>query len=235
MDLPSHCIDNLERGSDYSCLKPVRISVSDSKSFKMSTRMMEIIETLLPTGFVVMAGGYVAYLEGLTKTHGDVDFFLVYQTGRLDKEEIESLCWKALEEYPFCKNKELAYVFTTRSYGYQCKYIYTEEGDEDDEALLFNVIFKEVEVHPQNWLRAAKFIINDFDMPVCCAALSPDKRHIFRPYQASLNDRFRLENRTPFSQARHDKRKKKYEERIVHFGSPSTLSSLCFNKLTEKV
>lgn len=210
MELPLHTFNKIKKESVISgFFKPIQ---NKNELFEKVLDIWITIQKHAPETYVVIAGGYVAYLEGLTNTFSDIDFFIftnhcVYIGDRL-----------LLRPKWFISEQKAEYQFFSKHIEIPFK----------DNVLDVNFIFKQIDSLPENWLSAAISVLSDFDMGICAVAIYPDKNNLFRTEQASLTFRQVCGNER---YTKYNQRKRKYEKRLIHFGAPSTLAVLCLKQL----
>lgn len=196
------------------------------------------------TSFVVIAGGFATYIEGVTNSFSDVDFFIIQQV------EDEPLYLTQLGISPYLKrvfhldNFEKGTVVKTT---FSRKYLEYQSPSfkvpvkYKHFVLNYNIITVQPIVY-LNWINAVKYLYFSFDYPICKVALTPDCTSLLRFEPVSLTFTHypdlclfdpgcregRIRDR---ALVRSKQRKQKYQDRFVHFGTPLSLLSLAWSAI----
>jgi len=176
--------------------------------------------------YVVLSGGFAAYLEGLTNNFGDVDFFIVSKRfittdklARVSKRIFKTLKITEPTLYRITRDPEEE-VLVYPSFSRKDRVFYPSLN----ETICYNII-PVFNKEAQNWQEAAEQVLSTFDLPICAVALTPDFRRLVRFEQASL--KIKSLPKTSFvKKLRSIIRREKYRRRARHFGKVYSLQNI---------
>lgn len=160
---------------------------------------------------VVLAGGYVAYLEGVTRQYNDVDIFLVgTKEGQFDtvmeilRDDIASeLKGKFYKSYNEFSSGPVVALVSVRNINLEINIMLTP------------TIFLD---GTGDWISAAVSLLRGFDLGVCMCCLWKSTTRVFRTQHVDLQNRDDGGDRV-----RRALRLSKYQSRFRTWGTPMTL------------
>lgn len=256
--ISSHVLKILKFTAEQRAFYKIK-NVSQEKREYLS-KVEEVHKSLSKINFpntqIVIAGGFPAYVEGITKRFTDIDVFIV-SPSPLDLEVrnnygytyqstlyywlLSPLFRAADVVLGFSPPIEALYCYPDLWLNFKIKLNFYKDSTQ----LTFNFIFVKCEF-AVNWIAAAKLVLSGFDNTFCRVVLSPDFQHIMRFQSPSLllakilvvplfcdlelpRERSRTQRNLVIQ--RLCIRAEKYFQRIINFGSPLTLFNLAWSSL----
>lgn len=201
------------------------ISITPHKShiFENVMKVYSSLTKYLEHSYVVLTGGYVPFVEGLTSEYLDIDFFVLADKPGVVRDWINNKWTDLIGDWKFQSN-----FFECDSYPWNGDifrvYYLDVTTPRKREKLLINIILSTKPPTCLDWVSAVKTVTNKFDIGVCCAAIMPDGRNIIR---------FRTPSYRNPSRSITLWRSDKYRQRMICYGSPDKLVVLAWQKILE--
>ena len=258
-DLPDHVgllIKKQLEDQVFSKFTPKKEEIARLEEVK---KVYQLIRNQFKDDFTILTGGYVAFLEGLTRTFGDVDIFIL-KRDRLKQNNFRYHNRRCIHDVSLrhlgrlngffktlspslsmgCDNGPSSLISTLcgnypGSKTRKDKIRYPALGG----CITFNtIIFSKLKIEnsPENWLDATKKLFSIFDLNISAVALTPDFSHFvrFEPASLKLNNCCELGSECSLSEyqkTRRRLRQKKYLKRKKHLGSPKSLLRIAYEIL----
>jgi len=185
-------------------------------------------------GFVVLCGGYVAFLEGLTDSFGDVDFFVI------SKERVTLLKLLKANSNINKRLRDSSFELCGSIIANSTNLIHANVSKTSEDIVYFPSLSEKISFNiipiqnhrVSNWQEAAEYVLSNLSPPICAVALTSDLGRLMRLEQASLKLKY-ANNASIRDKLKSIKRREKYRKKTIHFGQVNSLQKLALNFLLD--
>ena len=208
MEFVEGVIKMIEFKKNTSCVSFIR----HQDSYKKHKEIIKLYNhfKLYSQFTVIIAGGYVTYLEGLTSSYTDVNVFVLVEF--MHKSHHHCLYF-LLNDY--FKNKTISF-YISPYYRSLTKAIYVWDHSSN---ILYNFIM--IKSSYDSWMNHCDYLFSMMDLNYVKCSLSHDGTSIYRHITPSLL----VDNPSTITLTRI----KKFKSRLISYGSPVSLISICWN------
>ena len=195
MGISSHTMLTLKNAVERNSYQELVLNDPEKISLVDKVRMVfnTLSEINFPRNRLVLAGGFAAYLEGITNSFSDVDIFVVMESkGPIFNTSLSAL-YTTMYYWgfaPLWRSKNIEVIFSPDVFT-MCRYPELWENFKikmkfaDGKELVFNIIFIKTNL-TLSWLDSAKFVVAGFDNTFCRVVVTNDFSCVVRFQRPSL-------------------------------------------------